>query len=78
MIDDQVHFREPGMPNKGKFSKESAAAIVGVITSVMDMPNTTPQTITQKPLKKNMILLKARLSVMTVFIWVQPMTILMT
>ena len=48
MIDDQVHFREPGMPHKGKFLTESAAAVAGGITSVMDMPNTSPQTITQQ------------------------------
>jgi len=61
MIDDQVHFREPGMPNKGKFSKESAAAIVGGITSVMDMPNTTPQTITQKAIEEKHDLIKGKI-----------------
>jgi len=48
MIDDQVHFREPGMPHKGRFVTESAAAVAGGITSVMDMPNTSPLTITQQ------------------------------
>ena len=47
MIDDQVHFREPGMPHKGRFITESAAAVAGGITSVMDMPNTSPLTVTQ-------------------------------
>lgn len=51
MIDDQVHFREPGMPHKGKFLTESAAAVAGGITSVMDMPNTSPLTITQKAIE---------------------------
>ena len=40
MIDDQVHFRDPGSPQKGRFSTESVAAAVGGITSIMDMPNT--------------------------------------
>ena len=51
MIDDQVHFREPGMPNKGKFITESAAAVAGGITSVMDMPNTSPLTISEHAIK---------------------------
>ncbi|VAW40792.1 Dihydroorotase [hydrothermal vent metagenome] len=57
MIDSQVHFREPGMPNKGKFITESAAAVAGGITSVMDMPNTSPQTITETAIidKHNLI-----------------------
>ena len=44
MIDDQVHFREPGMPAKGDLATESAAAAAGGITSFMDMPNVNPQT----------------------------------
>ena len=46
VIDDQVHFREPGLTHKGEISTESAAAAAGGITSFMDMPNTLPQTIT--------------------------------
>ncbi|WP_071871564.1 dihydroorotase [Atopomonas hussainii] len=46
MIDDQVHFRDPGAPHKGTFASESAAAVAGGITSVMDMPNTNPVTLT--------------------------------
>lgn len=45
MIDDQVHFREPGFPHKGDLASESAAAVAGGITSIMDMPNTTPPTL---------------------------------
>ncbi len=45
MIDDQVHFREPGMPEKGCIASESAAAVAGGITSFMDMPNTKPPTL---------------------------------
>lgn len=46
MIDDQVHFRDPGAPHKGSFATESRAAVAGGITSVMDMPNTHPPTLT--------------------------------
>ncbi|MGV8842059.1 MAG: dihydroorotase [Pseudomonas sp.] len=45
MIDDQVHFRDPGAPHKGSFASESRAAVAGGITSVMDMPNTNPPTL---------------------------------
>ncbi len=44
MIDDQVHFREPGLIHKGCIHTESRAAAVGGITSVMEMPNTSPPT----------------------------------
>jgi dihydroorotase len=47
LIDDQVHFREPGLTHKGDISSESRAAVAGGITSFMDMPNTNPQTLTQ-------------------------------
>ena len=52
MIDDQVHFREPGMTHKGDLATESAAAVAGGITSFMDMPNVKPQTTTRKALKE--------------------------
>ncbi|MFV0398266.1 MAG: dihydroorotase [Bacteroidales bacterium] len=45
-IDDQVHFREPGLTHKGDLHSESAAAVAGGVTSFMDMPNTNPQTTT--------------------------------
>ena len=45
MIDDQVHFREPGMPHKGDMATESAAAVAGGLTTFMDMPNTSPPTL---------------------------------
>src|SRR5688572_8922958 len=45
MIDDQVHFREPGLTHKGDIASESAAAIAGGLTSFMDMPNTNPPTL---------------------------------
>lgn len=50
MIDDQVHFREPGLTHKGDLATESAAAVAGGITSFMDMPNVNPQTITRAAL----------------------------
>ncbi len=46
VIDDQVHFREPGLTYKGDIHSESRAAIAGGVTSYMEMPNTNPQTIT--------------------------------
>ncbi|MEX3774696.1 dihydroorotase [Pseudomonas sp. MYb118] len=46
MIDDQVHFRDPGAPDKGSIYTESRAAVAGGITSFMDMPNTQPATLT--------------------------------
>jgi dihydroorotase len=45
VIDDQVHFREPGLTHKGDILSESKAAAAGGVTSFMDMPNTVPQTI---------------------------------
>jgi len=45
MIDDQVHFREPGLEYKADMATESAAAVAGGITSFMDMPNTSPPTL---------------------------------
>ena len=50
MIDDQVHFREPGLTNKGDLATESAAAVAGGITSFMDMPNVNPRTTTREAL----------------------------
>ncbi len=44
MIDDQVHFREPGLTHKGDFHSESRAAIAGGVTSYMEMPNSKPPT----------------------------------
>ncbi|RYE16652.1 MAG: hypothetical protein EOP42_33585, partial [Sphingobacteriaceae bacterium] len=46
-IDDQVHFREPGLTYKGDIASESRAAVAGGITSFMEMPNTVPNTLTQ-------------------------------
>lgn len=46
VIDDQVHFREPGLTHKGSIATESRAAVAGGITSYMEQPNTNPQTTT--------------------------------
>ncbi|WP_462265806.1 dihydroorotase [Mucilaginibacter sp.] len=50
-IDDQVHFREPGLSYKGDIYTESRAAVAGGITSFMEMPNTVPNTLTQELLE---------------------------
>lgn len=50
VIDDQVHFREPGLIHKGDIYNESRAAAAGGVTSYMEMPNTIPQTTTQQAL----------------------------
>ena len=51
MIDDQVHFREPGMEYKADMSTESGAAVAGGLTSFMDMPNTSPPTLSAEVLQ---------------------------
>jgi dihydroorotase len=50
-IDDQVHFREPGLTHKGDIKSESRAAVAGGVTTYMDMPNTNPQTTTPEELE---------------------------
>lgn len=62
-IDDQVHFREPGLTHKADISTESRAAVAGGITSFMEMPNTVPNTLTQELLEeKYQIAAKASLA----------------
>lgn len=51
IIDDQVHFREPGLTHKGTIATESRAAVAGGITSFMEQPNTNPQTTTIEALE---------------------------
>ncbi len=51
IIDDQVHFREPGLTHKADIASESRAAVAGGITSFIEMPNTIPQATTQKLLE---------------------------
>lgn len=52
VIDDQVHFREPGLTHKGNIYSESRAAVAGGCTTFMEMPNTNPPTFTQKLLEE--------------------------
>lgn len=52
MIDDQVHFREPGLTHKANIETESKAAVAGGITSFIEMPNTNPQTTTVEKLEE--------------------------
>ena len=50
-IDDQVHFREPGLTHKANIATESRAAVAGGITTFIEMPNTVPQATTQELLE---------------------------
>lgn len=52
VIDDQVHFREPGLTHKANIYTESKAAVAGGVTSYMEMPNTVPNTLTQELLEE--------------------------
>jgi dihydroorotase len=52
VIDDQVHFREPGLTHKADLYTESRAAVAGGVTSFMEMPNTVPNTLTQELLEE--------------------------
>ena len=51
MIDDQVHFREPGLEHKATIATESRAAVAGGVTSYLEMPNCRPQTVTAEALE---------------------------
>ncbi len=54
VIDDQVHFREPGLTHKGTIASESRAGLAGGVTTFMEMPNTVPQTTTIKLLEEKL------------------------
>lgn len=54
VIDDQVHFREPGLTYKGDLHSESIAAAAGGVTSYMDMPNVKPPTVTNALLEEKL------------------------
>ncbi|NNF20736.1 MAG: dihydroorotase [Saprospiraceae bacterium] len=56
IIDDQVHFREPGLTHKANIATESKAAVAGGVTSFMEMPNTKPPALTQKKLEEKYII----------------------
>jgi dihydroorotase len=55
-IDDQVHFREPGLTHKGTIATESRAAVAGGITSFMEMPNTVPSAVTIEKLEEKYVI----------------------
>ncbi|MFS4494246.1 dihydroorotase [Maribacter sp. 2308TA10-17] len=59
IIDDQVHFREPGLTHKGNIASESRAAIAGGITTFMEQPNTNPQTTTIEKLEEKFAMANA-------------------
>jgi dihydroorotase len=54
VIDEHVHFREPGLTHKGDIHSESLAAVAGGVTSFMDMPNTSPQTVTNELIREKL------------------------
>ena len=60
IIDEHVHFREPGLTHKADIGTESHAAVAGGVTSFMDMPNTVPQTTTQALLQQKFDLAAAK------------------
>jgi dihydroorotase len=62
MIDCHVHFREPGLTRKGDMASESGAAVAGGVTSVMEMPNTTPPTISIERLEDKFALAAEKMS----------------
>lgn len=62
-IDEHVHFRDPGLTHKADITTESRAAAAGGVTSIMDMPNTNPQTTTLEALEEKFALLAEKSSV---------------
>jgi len=59
IIDDQVHFREPGLTHKATINSESKAAVAGGVTSFMEMPNTIPNALTEKLLEEKYAIAKS-------------------
>ena len=62
-IDEHVHFRDPGLTHKADITTESRAAAAGGVTSIMDMPNTNPQTTTLEALDEKLTLLAGKSAV---------------
>ena len=60
LIDDQVHFREPGLTHKGEIATESKAGLAGGVTSYFEMPNVNPTTTTNENLTKKFELASTR------------------
>jgi dihydroorotase len=63
MIDCHVHFREPGLTHKGDMQSESRAAAAGGVTSVMEMPNTSPPTVTNERLEEKFAIAAQKMAV---------------
>ena len=68
MIDDQVHFREPGLTHKGDISSESKAAIAGGVTSYFEIPNTF-QILLEKSSRKNSDCIKEFIRQFFIYVW---------
>ena len=77
MIDDQVHFREPGLTHKGTIFTESRAAVAGGITSFMEMPNTIPNAVTRKLLEEKYEIASRNSIANYSFLWAHLMIIWM-
>ena len=75
MIDDQVHFREPGLTHKGTIASESRAAVAGGITSYMEMPNVDPATTSIEALESKFAIGKKVRWPIIPFTWVPQRTI---
>ena len=77
-IDDQVHFREPGLTHKANIYTESRAAVAGGITSFMEMPNTVPNALTQELLEQKYEIAARNSRWLTIpSLWGHPMIIWM-
>jgi dihydroorotase len=70
-IDDQVHFREPGLTHKGELYTEAKAAVAGGVTSYMEMPNTKPSAVTKELLNKSIPEQRNAPWLITPFTWEQ-------
>ena len=75
LIDDQVHFREPGLTHKATIATESKAAVAGGITTFIEMPNTIPKLLLKNYWRISLLLRKKHLMQITLLCLVAPMTI---
>ena len=75
VIDDQVHFREPGLTHKANINTESRAAVLGGTTSFMEMPNTNPPATTIQKLEEKYQIGADTSFANYSFLWVRPMII---
>ena len=71
VIDDQVHFREPGLTHKATIATESRAALAGGVTTFMDMPNVAPQTTTIEHLEQKLAIASETAFANYAFYWLQ-------